>query len=107
MDSSEYQVLLMTASSTDEAHAIADRLVNERLAACVNIVDKMTSVYRWKGDIVKDAEALMIAKTRRADFDRIKELVTELHSYDVPEIIGFDLTSIAEPYRDFLKDVLG
>ena len=102
MTEARYQILFITTATADEAHRIATSLVEEGLAACVNILGACRSIYRWKGEIVDDGETLMIAKIRRENFPAIEERVTALHSYDVPEIIAVDLTNISEPYREFL-----
>lgn len=107
MTQSKYQVVIMTASTPDEAERIAAALVEQKLAACVNIVPSCRSVYRWKGDVVKENEALMFAKAKREDFETIARKVAELHSYDVPEVIALDLESLSESYRQFLIEVLG
>ena len=97
----------MTAATAEEAARIAEALVSEGLAACVNMVDSCKSVYRWKGEIVKDSEVLLLAKTHRAKFPELERRVTELHSYDVPEIIAVDVASAATGYGKFLEDLLG
>lgn len=102
-----YQIVLMTASSKEEAERIAEALVNEGLAACVNVVESCRSFYRWKGNLVRDSEVLMLAKTHRSKFREIEKRVSELHSYDVPEIIALDLISVAAGYRGFLEELLG
>ncbi len=107
MSNDRYQLVLMTASSAEEARRIAKALVEERLAACVNIVESCRSVYRWKGEIVEDNEAMMFAKTSRDKFGAIVERVRELHSYEVPEIIAADLESLSGDYAGFLADALG
>jgi periplasmic divalent cation tolerance protein len=101
-----YEIVFMTAASSDEAEKIAEALVEDGLVACVNILSSCRSVYRWKGQLVRDDEALMIAKTRRENFAAIEKRVMEIHSYDVPEIIGVELTSIAGGYRRFLGELL-
>jgi periplasmic divalent cation tolerance protein len=106
-DSMHYQIVFMTASSMDEAEGIAEALVDRSLAACVNIIGSCRSVYRWNGDIVKDNEVLLLAKTKRENFEAIVSMVTELHSYDVPEIIATDLMQLSDGYAGFLRDVLG
>ena len=102
-----YQVVIMTASTREEAEIIAEALVADGLAACVNIIEGIASVYRWKGETVRDKEVLMLAKTHRDRFKDIEKRVSELHSYDVPEIIAVDLAAAAEGYRGFLEDLLG
>jgi periplasmic divalent cation tolerance protein len=106
MSEGRYQIVFMTAKNAEEAGRIAAALVDEGLAACVNVVERCRSVYRWKGETVVDDEALLMAKTRRTAFEAIARRVSELHSYDVPEVIGADLTSISKGYGEFLDDVL-
>mgnify|MGYP001818031247 CR=1 FL=1 len=106
MNADSYQVLFMTAKDEEEAGEIAEALVNEGLVACVNYLSECRSVYRWKGKTVRDDEVLIIAKTCRSNFDAIVKRVNELHSYDVPEVIGTDLVSISKGYLEFLDDVL-
>ena len=96
-----FLVALVTAPSAETARSIADRLVGERLAACVNIVPGITSVYRWQGKINEDNEVLLIVKTRRGCQDRLETLVRSIHPYEVPEILflsvagGSDLPGLA------------
>jgi periplasmic divalent cation tolerance protein len=101
-----FQIVFMTAPNSDEAERIATALVEANLAACVNIVPSCRSVYRWKGEIVKDNEVMLFAKTKRADFEKVAREVTGLHSYEVPEIIAVDMESISESYLRFLREVL-
>jgi periplasmic divalent cation tolerance protein len=103
----DYQIVFMTASNMDEADRIAETLVTQSLAACVNVLGGCRSVYRWKGEVVKDDEVMMVAKTKRDNFTAIVDAVTEIHSYDVPEIIAADLTNLSDGYAGFLSDVLG
>jgi uncharacterized protein involved in tolerance to divalent cations len=101
-----YLVAFITAGTAEEAHRIADTLVNERLAACVNVLPGCRSVYRWKGELQHDEEALMIVKTSRAALAGLEKRVLELHSYDVPEIIAVDLSDVSSGYLAFLRDSL-
>ena len=103
---SEPQVVLMTAGSQEEAERIAQALVAEMLAACVNIVPGVTSIYRWEGKVQRDQEWLLVAKSRRDVLDRLVERVQALHSYDVPEIIALPLTGGSEPYLRWLDGVV-
>lgn len=107
MTASGYLAVFITASSTAEADTIAGALVDEGLAACVNIVPACRSVYKWKGEVVRDDEVLLMVKTSRRHFERLERRVTELHSYDVPEVIGVELQSVAGGYAGFLRDSLG
>jgi periplasmic divalent cation tolerance protein len=106
MSTDEFQVVFMTVPDREEAERIAEALVTERLAGCVNMLGDCRSVYRWQGKIEKDDEVLMLAKTRASKFAALEKRVTELHSYDVPEIIAVNLKSLSDGYLGFLKDVL-
>ena len=99
---SERLVVLVTAGSPEEAEEIAQNLVKEMLAACVNIVPGVTSVYRWEGEVQRDQEWLLIVKTRREVLDSLIQRVQALHSYDVPEIIALPLVGGSEAYLRWL-----
>jgi len=105
-DDKAYIVVLVTAPNTEEAEKIAEALVEERLAACVNVLPGCRSVYRWEGELQRDDEVLMVIKSHRARFADLEIRVTELHSYDVPEVIALDLTDISAGYRTFLDNSL-
>jgi periplasmic divalent cation tolerance protein len=95
---SERLVVLMTAGSQEEAEQIAQTLVRELLAACVNILPSVTSIYRWAEEIQHDQEWLLIAKTRREALDDLIRRVQALHSYDVPEIIALPVIGGSDSY---------
>jgi periplasmic divalent cation tolerance protein len=80
-------LVLTTASSQDEARKIGRLLVERLLAACVNIVPQVGSIYRWEGEVEEAEEWLLIVKTTRGAFERLRDAIRELHSYDVPECI--------------------
>jgi len=84
-------VVLVTTSSRKEGEEIARALVKEKLAACVNIVSPVTSIFSWKGKVCREREALLVIKTRRALFPRLTTRVKALHSYEVPEIIALPI----------------
>lgn len=104
MAAPQYVVCLITVSSIDEGGQIARTLVEERLAACVNIVNPVASVYRWAGDVVEDAEALLVIKTRKSLFKSLAKRVQEIHSYDVPEIISIPIVEGSPPYFEWLME---
>lgn len=81
------RIVLSTAGSKEEAQKIAHGLVEQRLAACVNIVGPIQSVYRWKGAVETAAEYLLVVKTTAPAFDRVREAIRALHSYDLPECV--------------------
>jgi periplasmic divalent cation tolerance protein len=107
MTETRYQIVFVTAANPEQADRIAAALIEENLAACVNVVGSCRSIYRWKGEVTRDNEVLMLAKAKRDDFDAIVRKVTELHSYEVPEIIAVGLESLSGGYGEFLRDVLG
>lgn len=82
----------ITTSNKQEAREIGHLLVEEKLASCVNIVDGMEAIYRWKGEIVEDQETILIAKTPYHNVNELTERVKELHSYDCPCVISLQFT---------------
>ena len=97
-------VILVTAGSETEAEMIATTLVAERLAACVNLVSPIRSIYRWEGKITDDREWLLIIKTQASRFAAIEARVTALHSYHVPEVIALPMQAGAEAYLQWLRE---
>jgi periplasmic divalent cation tolerance protein len=91
-------VMLMTAPSQDVAERIVTTLVEERLAACGNIVPGLTSIYRWQDAVQKDAEVLVLFKTEQRVADRLMQRIEELHPYEVPEAIVLPVTAGLAPY---------
>jgi periplasmic divalent cation tolerance protein len=96
--------LHITAPNADEAAALARALVEERLCACVNIVPGVRSVYRYDDKIWDEPEVLCIAKTRPALFERVCERIFQLHSYDVPEILAFNVDDGSPAYLAWLTE---
>ncbi|ACL05117.1 CutA1 divalent ion tolerance protein [Desulfatibacillum aliphaticivorans] len=88
----EAVLVYMTAGSMEEARKIASALVEERLAACANILPQMESVYQWKGKIENDAEVVVIAKTKASLAEKLNARVLELHSYEVPCVVTMPIT---------------
>lgn len=101
---SEYIIVLCTTNSKDSAKQIAKTLVSGRFAACVNLVDKIDSIYSWKGEIVEDSEVLMIIKTQKVLFENLKNKIEEIHPYEIPEIISFDISEGSKPYLDWISE---
>lgn len=100
----EHCIVLVSCPDRATALKIGASLVEEKLAACANLVDGVTSIYRWKNEIRQDAEALLIIKTRAARFADIERRVLELHPYDVPEIICTDITAGNAPYLNWIDE---
>jgi periplasmic divalent cation tolerance protein len=100
----EYIVVLVTVQKEEEAAEIAREIVGGKLAACVNIVRGVRSIYRWKGKTEDEGEVLMVVKTRRALFPDLMKRVKELHRYSVPEIIALPIVEGSEDYLGWLKE---
>jgi periplasmic divalent cation tolerance protein len=99
--------VFITTPNEEEASRLADMLVERKLAACVQILPAMESVYRWQGRIEKQTEVMLIAKTVSSQFAELEREVRALHSYDTPEIVAVPLTALSEPYRQWLKSSVG
>jgi periplasmic divalent cation tolerance protein len=97
-------VILMTAGSEDEAHKIAKLLVNQKKAACVNVVPGMDSLFRWEGKLDSGRESLLLVKTKASLLSEIISLVKTIHSYEVPEIIALPIIAGNEDYLKWLDD---
>ncbi len=95
-------VVLVTASTADEAQAIGRALVEERLAACVNVLGPIRSIYRWQGQVEEAEEHLLVVKARAADVDALGARVRALHSYDVPEVLALPVGAGSEDYLAWL-----
>ncbi|KEP67431.1 UNVERIFIED_CONTAM: divalent cation tolerance protein, CutA1 family protein [Hammondia hammondi] len=97
------QVAYVTCKDKSQAEEVASKLVENRLAACVNIVPGITSIYEWEGKMEKDEEVLLIVKTRKELAAEVVAAVRKWHSYDVPEVIFLDVVGGNEPYLDWVK----
>ena len=95
-------IVLITAGSEEEAHKIAKLLINEKKAACVNIVPGVDSIFRWKGKIDSAREKLLLVKTRVSLLPEIINLVKQVHSYEVPEIIALPIVGGSKEYLKWL-----
>jgi periplasmic divalent cation tolerance protein len=98
-------IIFCTASSVKEARKIADALVAEKLAACVSIVPGVASAYWWQGKIEHSAEALLVIKTLASKRKALELRIKELHSYSVPEIIGWPIAWGHKPYLEWLEEI--
>lgn len=99
-------VVFLTAANGEEATRLADLLVGAHLAACVQILPEMESVYRWQGQIERQSEILLIAKTTRGKFAELEREVRALHSYETPEIIALPIVIGSQPYLHWLSESL-
>ncbi|MBI2931861.1 MAG: divalent-cation tolerance protein CutA [Planctomycetes bacterium] len=98
---------LVTVGKASDAKRIARALVEERLAACVNLVPGVRSVYRWRGKRCEDREILLIVKSRADRLKMLARRVKELHSYEVPEIIHLSIASGHAPYLRWIDECVG
>jgi periplasmic divalent cation tolerance protein len=103
VDPTDAIVVFMTAANRDEAVRLAEMMVAARLAACVQVLPEMESIYRWQGKIERQQEVLVIAKTVVSKFEKLEREVRAIHSYDTPEIVALPLTAGSSPYLEWLK----
>jgi periplasmic divalent cation tolerance protein len=97
-------IVFVTTSDNDEAASIAGALVSERLAACVNVVPAIESIYRWEGKVTHDREALIIIKTTDERYPELERRIKDLHSYSTPEVIALRIERGSSDYLEWLRD---
>jgi periplasmic divalent cation tolerance protein len=97
-----YALIYITTSGKEESKNIGKALVREKLAACVNIIPSIESIYLWKGQIEDDKESLLIAKTKAKNIDKIIKKVKEIHSYETPAILAIPIIDGSKDYLDYL-----
>jgi periplasmic divalent cation tolerance protein len=101
-----YIVIFITASNKKEAKNIAQQLVGSKLVACVNILEKVESLFRWQGKVNHAKETLLIIKSKKEKLAKIIKVVKSLHSYQVPEIIALPIIAGYKPYLNWINDCL-
>ncbi len=95
-------MVMVTCPSEEEALEISNLVVRKRLAACVNII-AVRSIYEWKGDLEDQQERLLLIKTQGERFEELRDMIKSVHSYDVPEIIAFDISAASADYANWIK----
>ena len=100
-------MVYITAGNEDEAITIGEALVKERLVACVNILGKINSIYWWEGAVQKDSEVALIAKTKNSLLDKLMARVKELHSYECPCIVSWELGKGNPSFYQWINDQVG
>ena len=102
----EFRLILTTAGSDKQAEEIARALVERKLAACVNIVGSTCSIYRWKGEVVRESEKLLLIKSCERLLPQIRETIRELHTYEVPEVLALSIQGGDDEYLSWLAGCL-
>jgi periplasmic divalent cation tolerance protein len=97
-------VVLSTVGRAEDAERIGRALVERGLAACVNVLPAVTSIYRWKGKLEKEEERLLVIKTRAERFAELRQTLVSLHPYEVPEVIALPIADGHQPYLDWLDE---
>lgn len=100
------RIVLSTAGSEDEARKIAHHLVEQRLAACVNIIPGIESVYRWEGKVESNREYLLLIKTSSTMFPEVRDAILELHSYELPECVEIAVEGGSPEYLQWVEESL-
>jgi periplasmic divalent cation tolerance protein len=98
-----YRIVLVTCASIAEARKIAEHVVEQKLAACANIVPGVESIYRWKGKVERAKEVLLVIKTTAARLRKLESEVKRLHSYDLPEFVAVPIVAGSQQYLDWLR----
>ncbi|HEV8591279.1 MAG TPA: divalent-cation tolerance protein CutA [Pyrinomonadaceae bacterium] len=99
-------IVLTTVPNTEEAEGLAERIVSEKLAACVQIVPRITSIYFWEGKIAKENELLLLIKTKEELYEKLATFIKSNHTYEVPEITAISADKVSDEYAKWLADYL-
>jgi periplasmic divalent cation tolerance protein len=100
-------IVFTTCPTAEEAHTLAERIVHEQLAACVQVLPQMTSFYVWEGEVKREPEHLLLIKTLGGKYDQLESFIRANHSYSVPEIVAIDAARQSQPYLAWVKELLG
>ena len=103
-DGRAFRIVLSTAGSEEEGALLAKSLVERKLCACVNLVPKIRSFYRWEGAVQDDAEVLLIIKTTQEKLQSLSDHLAEIHSYDVPEVLAIEVDQGSASYLEWLAE---
>lgn len=107
MTDQEVRLVFTTAASASDAERIASHLLEERLAACVNVVGGVISHYVWKGNRERSEEVLLVIKTRADLCERLRAAIVAIHPYDLPEVVEVEVTGGHPPYLDWVRESCG
>ncbi len=103
----QYQLILCTCPDQDSAQTIAEHLIDQKLAACVNILPGITSIYSWQGNRESAQELLLVIKTTKTVYGALEKTITELHPYELPEIIAVNIENGSAGYLSWISDSIG
>lgn len=99
-------VVITTVGTEEQAVEIAEELLGRRHAACVNIIQVPRTIYRWKGKVCRDSELLLMIKTTDEEYDRVEATIKELHDYELPEVLGFQVSRISADFLPWITAAL-
>lgn len=105
-DTTRDVLIVLVTCPKNEAESLATKLLEEELIACANIVPAVLSVYKWKGEVAKDEESLIVMKTTARFYDRLEARVKELHSYELPEVLALSVERGSDAYIQWVKESL-
>jgi periplasmic divalent cation tolerance protein len=100
-------IVFTTCPNLHEAESLAETIVNAGLAACVQVLPQMTSIYIWEGEVEREPEHLLLIKTLSEKWDELQDLIAREHSYSVAEIVAVDAERVSGPYAEWLAAVVG
>ncbi|MFL6375761.1 MAG: divalent-cation tolerance protein CutA [Pyrinomonadaceae bacterium] len=106
METEQMLIVLTTCPAVEAAEALAEQIVEARLAACVQILPQMTSVYVWEDAVQKEGEFLLLIKTLPEKWDELREFISANHSYEVPEVIAIESGQVSDKYARWLEDIV-
>ncbi|SET70921.1 divalent-cation tolerance protein CutA [Thalassotalea agarivorans] len=101
-----YQIVLTTCPDKETGLAMARTLVEEKLAACINIIDNITSIYQWQGEMQQGTEVQLVIKTLANNFDAVRDRINQLHSYEIAEILAVDIQKGDKHYLQWVSESL-
>lgn len=96
------RIVLTTSGSLEEAEHLARAIIERSLAACINIIPQIQSVYRWEGKVEQSTECLLVIKTKVTLFESLRDAIKELHSYELPECVMLEISDSSQPYLDWI-----
>ncbi len=100
-------VVMTTVPNREEGESLAERIVEQRLAACVQVMPEMRSFYVWEGAVQRESEHLLLIKTEAETWDALCEFITENHTYTVPEIVAVEAERVSGPYSEWIRSIIG